>query len=423
MTRFEARENIYRDALTIRQPILFYYTRWSTPNEPDLPVEYLKDAGYAVKLAKKIPWKTMTPQERFGETVGSPDYWTIQKEEAILGWINKENKIEIDISDWSGDYNYWWYNPRNGKFQYIDSISNPVQKFTVSVPSSKDWVFVLRSMTMTIVPIDFHKECVNNNCVKINGLGEDKCNTDVDCQVCSCGSWDDIGCGENNCSSTQMYQTRICDPSGCDVESRCFSSSSCEQPSLDYWLWGVRSCDSTALCQTSCDNDNADYCVRGMAHCKNPETGKEELYNLRGGCSSTKTGNQECIDRGSGSCIKVSCRCGNYSSEKLDCTNLPDGKSCDGPHWCCASGSCEQPKTNYWLNNIRSCSLAIPCQTYCDNNDADYCVRGMVYCKDGNFYNLKGDCSSTKTGNQECADRNAGGCVDVSCRCGNWDCP
>ncbi len=184
MTRFEARENIYRDALTVREPILFYYTRWSTPGEPNLPTEYLRDAGYAVNLAKKIPWKTMIPQERTGKTVGNTGYWAIKSGEVALGWINKKSQVEIDITGWNGEYNYWWFNPRNGEFNYIDTVSgNPTNnKFTVSTPdSSNDWVFVLKGEGVVAPPA--HTECINASCQEVEGSGTDQCVTDADCAV------------------------------------------------------------------------------------------------------------------------------------------------------------------------------------------------------------------------------------------------
>lgn len=56
---------------------------------------------------------------------------------------------------------------------------------------------------------------------------------------CNCTSWQNIGCGQGGCASNQMYQTRTCTPSGCDIESRCVPDSSCTQPisSVDFtWL-------------------------------------------------------------------------------------------------------------------------------------------------------------------------------------------
>jgi hypothetical protein len=47
------------------------------------------------------------------------------------------------------------------------------------------------------------------------------------CSGCSCTNWVNQGCGKGGCASDQMYQTRTCTPSGCDVASRCTYDSSC----------------------------------------------------------------------------------------------------------------------------------------------------------------------------------------------------
>jgi hypothetical protein len=44
---------------------------------------------------------------------------------------------------------------------------------------------------------------------------------------CTCESWTNSGCGQTPCTSDQMKQTRLCDPSACDSESRCTADSSC----------------------------------------------------------------------------------------------------------------------------------------------------------------------------------------------------
>jgi len=44
---------------------------------------------------------------------------------------------------------------------------------------------------------------------------------------CSCTPWVNQGCGKGGCASNQMYQTRTCTPSGCDVQSQCVYDSSC----------------------------------------------------------------------------------------------------------------------------------------------------------------------------------------------------
>ncbi|MHA1686747.1 MAG: hypothetical protein ACTSYD_10125 [Candidatus Heimdallarchaeaceae archaeon] len=47
------------------------------------------------------------------------------------------------------------------------------------------------------------------------------------CTSCSCEDWQDVGCGLGACPPNQMYQTRICNPAGCDVEEQCVDDPSC----------------------------------------------------------------------------------------------------------------------------------------------------------------------------------------------------
>jgi len=47
-------------------------------------------------------------------------------------------------------------------------------------------------------------------------------------ESCSCTSWQNKGCGEGGCPSTNRLQTRTCTPSGCEAESQCVSDSSCQ---------------------------------------------------------------------------------------------------------------------------------------------------------------------------------------------------
>jgi hypothetical protein len=59
---------------------------------------------------------------------------------------------------------------------------------------------------------------------------------------CSCTLWVNQGCGKDGCTSNQMYQTRTCTPSGCDVQSQCVYDSSCAQPSCSCTPWVNQGC-------------------------------------------------------------------------------------------------------------------------------------------------------------------------------------
>ena len=554
MTRFQARENIYQLALTAREPILFYYLRWSTPDEdePDLPKEYLEDVGYAVKLARKIPWKEMVPQERYNKTVGNKGYWAIKDNEAVLGWVNKESEIKIDITGWRGEYNYWWYDPGEGpgegKFNYIDTISgNPIsQTFTVSTPdSSKDWVFVLKGL-----PPPTHKECINNQCVVVQGAGVDQCSSvGADCgvpdkyvfirarypdqctqQPCQYGlsitSLRSEGCITAVClhtrecwwnwhaeeyanytvspSNSKDWEVvkNVCNALGLPVPANEFVCNrgavisrydslipenethginnyectnvplyDCPTGKAPLDVWGVcnkahsfaagpshKECVNNSCIKV--ENAGANQCsvdancvapTLSVTLSANPSSGNVPLNGvvLTADVSGTATGTINytfyCNRSDAGTNITP-----GYA-HKLDATNsdpysVPAGV-CDSVYT--ASGtytakvivergglaaketratitvSTTPTGTDYWLWGIRSCDSTIPCQTYCDNAGADYCVRGMANCE-GGFYNLQilheGEtgCTTARTGDYECSFREAGACIDVSCRCGNY---
>lgn len=50
---------------------------------------------------------------------------------------------------------------------------------------------------------------------------------------CTCTEWEDKGCGLSNCSISQMFQTRVCKPSGCSVEKQCIYNPICK-PEKDF---------------------------------------------------------------------------------------------------------------------------------------------------------------------------------------------
>src|SRR3989344_2545955 len=45
--------------------------------------------------------------------------------------------------------------------------------------------------------------------------------------TCTTGQWQNQGCGEGSCTSSQMYQTRTVNPNGCAVTDQCVSDPSC----------------------------------------------------------------------------------------------------------------------------------------------------------------------------------------------------
>jgi hypothetical protein len=56
--------------------------------------------------------------------------------------------------------------------------------------------------------------------------------------ACTCTSWQDQACGQGACSPDEMYQTRSCSPSGCNLEERCMPNLICTSTSTDINLDG-----------------------------------------------------------------------------------------------------------------------------------------------------------------------------------------
>ncbi len=50
----------------------------------------------------------------------------------------------------------------------------------------------------------------------------DECSIDDDCAPCACdGQWKNNECGGWECPDSKRHQSRVCSPSGCDIENRC----------------------------------------------------------------------------------------------------------------------------------------------------------------------------------------------------------
>lgn len=45
--------------------------------------------------------------------------------------------------------------------------------------------------------------------------------------TCTCKEWQDVGCGYGNCSASEIYQVRSCEPAGCAPEVRCLHHPRC----------------------------------------------------------------------------------------------------------------------------------------------------------------------------------------------------
>jgi len=75
------------------------------------------------------------------------------------------------------------------------------------------------------------KYCINgnlvNNCQTCGCQSEQTCQQDGSCSKCTCGSWQNKGCGQGSCSSNEIYQTRTCTPEKCNDQERCIADANC----------------------------------------------------------------------------------------------------------------------------------------------------------------------------------------------------
>jgi len=86
------------------------------------------------------------------------------------------------------------------------------------------------SSTLTIETSDTTP--TGSHVITIKGAGRGKTKSitytlTVNPLPCTCGSWTNVGCGQDGCPANLTYQTRTCTPAGCDVESQCAVDSSC----------------------------------------------------------------------------------------------------------------------------------------------------------------------------------------------------
>lgn len=81
-----------------------------------------------------------------------------------------------------------------------------------------------------------------------------QCIDDSSC-LCTCGSWINGTCGAGSCSTEERQQTRTCTPSGCNVTSQCVYDSSCK-------LRGVQWCyDNYATTKANWSLNNLSYYI------------------------------------------------------------------------------------------------------------------------------------------------------------------
>jgi len=95
--------------------------------------------------------------------------------------------------------------------------------------------------------------CSGGSCGSTDYSNDPKCTV-----ACDCGSWSNVGCG-GSCLATQMRQTRSCNPSGCDDETRCLEDAcgawtdqscggSCSSDQREQTRSCTYGCQSTSRC-------------------------------------------------------------------------------------------------------------------------------------------------------------------------------
>ena len=153
--------------------------------------------------------------------------------------IGQDVVFSADASGGTGNYSYVWTGACNG---YLQTCSN---KFYYS---------------------GTHSATVN--VVSGGQSNSATCSVQVNEPQCSCGcwsEWQDQGCGQGDCSVTQMLQqrTRDCNPDGCDteLETRCIADSSCEPSCQDECAYqGQTTCYDNNSIKT-CGNYDSDSCL------------------------------------------------------------------------------------------------------------------------------------------------------------------
>lgn len=182
---------------------------------------------------------------------------------------------------------------------------------------------------------------------------------------CTCGPWEDIACGANTCSATQMYRTRVCLPLGC--------TALFEVP--DPEATGTEQCNGIDCCRTSeccCTNPvSTGYC--------GAQNGT--LTGLpRPGCAAIEPNEVPLL--GDGTCPD------GYMKESTQC-----GEDTSPRYVCIGDAACvfRCTPTTTPLNNVE--------QVLCAGSDqrltavtaytfSDYCTGAKceLQCKNGNNY-------------------------------------
>jgi len=142
MTLKEARVHLYAEALFCGTGIMFYYTRWNAPAEPDLPQSYLDQCGYAVGLSQRLPLASMTPQERLGRVYADRGSWLIDPGNCYAGYLERGGEVGVNLTEVTGTIGYEWFNPVDGTTHERDSVDGGETR-SFHAPDTNDWVLLI----------------------------------------------------------------------------------------------------------------------------------------------------------------------------------------------------------------------------------------------------------------------------------------
>ncbi len=118
------------------------------------------------------------------------------------------------------DYARLTFDPETGRYKGSSIFTAPDEDFEIFVYSSSyfggNLGYTGRMFTTTKTTTEPSEGDGNGGNGGVSGITN-----------CTCTEWKDKGCGLSNCSATEMYQTRVCNPSGCLAEKQCVYNPVC----------------------------------------------------------------------------------------------------------------------------------------------------------------------------------------------------
>ncbi len=333
--------------------------------------------------------------------------------------VNENVNFIASVSGGTGNYTYLW----NG------ACSGTQSSCSISFSQSGSYC-----ATLTVISDSQQKSATCS--VQVN---------EPQCQCSEWSQWQNQGCGQGGCSSTEMYQIRVrdCTPENCasEQESRCVSDSSC-QPSNDpvsgslsanptsicvgqpialtisgqdndglagfyayyqsNWHWQSASGTSDTKTWTITENNPGTYSYCGQVFGYKPD-GTTEISNTAPYCvnvtynSCQPTCTNECSYTGEVRCYDSTHKqtCGNYDSDS--CLEWSSPELCSGPTNC-GYGSCASNQRPNWYCSNGNCTYNCVYDSGCEQQPSNHlsCYNNDVW-----WFNSLGQLLSKY---QECGD-------------------